>query len=92
MESQEILCRIYGKVQMVMFRDFVQRNARMLELSGYVRNDADGSVEILAQGGKEKLQQLVECLKKGPLLASVLRVDVEWRAASEQRDGFKIVY
>ncbi|MEX0652238.1 MAG: acylphosphatase [Candidatus Paceibacterota bacterium] len=71
---EEIRCIVSGKVQMVMFRDFVQRKARKLGLTGFVKNNPDGSVEVVAQGAREKLTQLLEHLQKGPFLAHVVRV------------------
>ena len=89
---KEIECRVTGKVQMVLFRDFVQKKARALELVGFVENMDDGSVQIVAQGIKERLEKLVEYLHKGPFLARVARIDVEWRDSQEQFSDFKILY
>ena len=94
---EEIHANIKGKVQAVMFRDFVQRRARLLHLSGWVKNLSDGGVEVVAQGKKEQLKELIELLKKGPVLAkadlaSVEEVRVSWVKPKERFDGFKIVY
>lgn len=89
---KEIRCNITGKVQMVMYRDFVQRKARGLNISGTVENREDRSVEVVAQGTEENLQKLIEYLHKGPFLARVARVDVEWREPQENFSGFKIIY
>ncbi len=90
MENEEIYCRAYGKVQMVMFRDFVCRNARALGLSGYVRNSEDGSVEVLAQGDRQGLEKLIERIHGGSLLARVEKADVEWRTPARTFDDFVI--
>ncbi|MCW9054827.1 MAG: acylphosphatase [Candidatus Pacebacteria bacterium] len=92
MENQEITCKITGKVQMVMFRDFVQRHARSLGIRGTVENLDDGSVEVVAQGSEDKLKKLIEHLHKGPFLARVLRVDTRWREPSGEFDSFSILY
>ena len=89
---QEIKAKISGKVQMVMFRDFVQRHSRSLGLRGTVENLDDGSMEVIAQGSEEKLEKLIERLHKGPFLARVIRVDVEWREPKEDFGGFTILY
>lgn len=89
---QEIHCKVVGKVQMVMFRDFVRRHARSLGLTGTVQNLPDGSVEVVAQGNEAELDALIEKLHKGPFLAHVIRVDVERRKPSGSFDGFTIVY
>ena len=87
---QEIKCKITGKVQMVMFRDFIQRYARSLGLHGLVRNLKDGSVEVIAQGSEDKLDEFIGHLHKGPLLAKVIRVEVKKREPTEDFDGFTI--
>ncbi|MEK7628104.1 MAG: acylphosphatase [Patescibacteria group bacterium] len=87
---QEIHCLVFGRVQMVMFRDFTARGARSLGLTGFVRNLADGSVEVVAQGAKEKLEALVVRLKKGSLLSRVDNVQVTWCEATQSFDGFII--
>lgn len=92
MSFKEIRARVGGRVQMVMFRDFVQRKARALNISGTVLNKDDGTVAIVAQGSEENLRTLIEHLHKGPFLARVARVDVEWREPKEHYVGFKILY
>lgn len=89
---QEIHCVVKGRVQMVMYRDFVKRGARSLGLTGWVKNLSDGTVEIVARGEKEKLEQLVARMKKGPLLSKVEDVRVEWREPSQHFDSFDIVF
>lgn len=93
-----IYCRIYGRVQMVMYRDYATRKARSLGLVGYVRNLTDGSVEIFAEGTKEALETYVEKLHRGSILSRVERVDVAWDARVPEDmhgtsfDSFDIVY
>jgi len=77
---------------MVMFRDFIQRKARGLDLSGFVENKGDGSVHTIVQGREENLEKFIEHLHKGPFLAKVARVAVEWREPKETFSGFKIKY
>jgi acylphosphatase len=89
---QEIHCIVKGRVQMVMFRDFVQRKARGLGLFGSVRNLPDGAVEVIAQGEKEKLEALVKKMRKGSLLAHVNTVSVTWCTPTQPFDGFHIVF
>ena len=89
---KEIECRVAGKVQVVMFRDFVHRKARSLNIVGEVENMDDRSVRVLAQGEEVNLEKLIEHLHKGPFLARVVRVDVVWREPQDQFAYFKIVY
>ena len=90
--KQEIKCIITGRVQVVMFRDFTKRKAQTLNIVGTVRNVDDGSIEVIAQGYKEELEEFVTYLEKGPPLAHVAHVDVVWRESKEKFDGFMIVY
>ena len=89
---EEIYCRVDGRVQMVMFRDFAQRKARGLGLVGYVHNRSDGTVEVLAQGDTEDLKEFIVYLQKGPLLARVDGVEVEWRKPEKEFSSFEIVF
>jgi len=65
---------IRGRVQGVGFRAWTQRRARELGLRGWVRNLADGSVDVCAQGDARALERLYELLRKGPPLARVREV------------------
>jgi len=83
---------VYGLVQGVNYRYFVQRNAESIGLSGYVRNLDDGNVEVVAEGEKEKLAQLIAKLEVGPRAACVEGVEVEWLSYSGRYSGFDIVF
>jgi acylphosphatase len=69
---------ITGRVQGVGFRWYVLRAATTLGLAGEVRNRADGAVEIEAEGVRERLEELVEAAREGPVTAIVSRADVRW--------------
>lgn len=71
--AQEFLIR--GRVQGVGYRNFVERFARRLELAGYVRNLADGSVLVVAQGPPRRLDELASLLARGPRFAEVAAVE-----------------
>jgi len=90
--KKRIECKIIGMVQMVMYRDFSQRKARGLGISGYVKNMPDGSVFLTAEGEEEKLNKLILKLKKGPMLAEVADVSVFWKDATGEFNDFKIEY
>ncbi len=67
---------VHGRVQGVFFRDFVRHRASSLGLTGFVRNLPDGaSVEVVAEGETEKLDQLLEYLKAGPATAHIENVE-----------------
>jgi acylphosphatase len=67
---------VRGRVQGVGFRWFVEREAHMLGIAGWVRNNHDGGVEILAQGTRDQLAGLHSRLREGPRAARVDAVDV----------------
>ncbi len=62
---------VRGRVQGVGFRWFVEREAHVLGIAGWVRNNADGSVEVLAMGSGDQLLQLRSRLRSGPRAARV---------------------
>ena len=66
--------RIYGQVQGVGFRFFTRRKAIQLNLTGRVRNLADGSVEVVAQGEEAQINLLRNWLAQGSKSAVVKRV------------------
>lgn len=65
-----------GKVQGVGYRYFVKIQADLLSLKGWVRNLADGDVEVQAFGTEMQLNSFLSQLKKGPPLAKVEKLDV----------------
>jgi acylphosphatase len=81
---------VRGQVQGVGFRMWAQRRARMLRISGYVRNLADGSVEVVGEGSHEALEQLLAILRHGPESADVRSVQVTWDACAGVSDRFEI--
>jgi acylphosphatase len=60
-----------GRVQGVGFRWFVEREAHILGIAGWVRNNSDSSVEVLAQGTRDQLSGLRSRLQQGPRAARV---------------------
>jgi acylphosphatase len=75
---RRVMVKIRGRVQGVGFRYFVQRAARARKLSGYVRNEADGSVVVEAQGLESGLEALLQELQFGPSSATVERIHADW--------------
>jgi acylphosphatase len=62
---------VRGRVQGVGFRWFVEREAHILGIAGWVRNNSDSSVEVLAQGTRDQLSGLRSRLQQGPRAARV---------------------
>jgi acylphosphatase len=85
--KSNLLARRYvvrGRVQGVGFRWFVDYEARKLGLAGWVRNNLDGCVELLAIGTEQQLAALKAKLKQGPRAA---RVDDVWENPAEVIEG-----
>jgi len=81
---------VSGRVQGVFFRDHTQRWASSLGLAGWVRNIADGRVEAVAEGEKEKIEDLIGYLKQGPPVARVEDVEVSWEEPKGEFSDFRV--
>lgn len=66
--------QVKGRVQGVGFRWYVRVSGRRLQLSGWVKNLSDGSVEVAAAGSDDRLAELRKLLKRGPDGADVSEV------------------
>ncbi|MFA6451124.1 MAG: acylphosphatase [bacterium] len=84
--------KITGIVQGVGFRYFTQRRAIALGLNGYAKNLPDGGVEVVAEGPREKLEELLIDLHQGPPMASVDCAHTVWIDKDKPRfSGFSIM-
>jgi len=81
---------ISGQVQGVGYRISARNVAEGLNLTGWVRNIADGGVEIMAEGDIEPLEQLVAWAKNGPTYAQVYDVEIKQLSATGEFTGFFI--
>ena len=78
MSKARLHVTVHGRVQGVGFRYWVVEQAQRLDLTGWVRNLPGREVEVLAEGERVDLEQLLERLKDGPLMARVTDVDADW--------------
>ena len=76
---------ISGRVQGVFFRANVRNKANELGLKGYAKNLADGNVEVAAEGDEEKINELIEFIKKGPGIAKATDI----RMRHKEPENFK---
>lgn len=84
-----LVARVEGRVQGVGFRAWTAQHARDLGLDGWARNDADGSVEVVAQGPRDQLERLLRALDGGDLdrPGRVDAVHVQWDEPRPDADG-----
>lgn len=81
---------IVGSVQGVGFRWFTHDAAAREGVHGWVRNLADGSVEVVAEGEQTSIDRLEAAVRRGPSSARVERVDVDELAPTGRTAGFEI--
>ena len=79
---------IHGRVQGVFFRESMRLQAVQLNVNGWARNQADGTVEAVIQGSAESVSKLLEWAQRGPPLAKVTRIDQD--AASGEWITFEV--
>jgi acylphosphatase len=81
---------VEGRVQGVGFRAFVQRNAALLGLCGWVRNRWNGTVEVIAEGSCLEAEKLLNALQRGPYYGTTQNVVFDWLPATGEFTGFRI--
>lgn len=81
---------IRGRVQGVFFRASMRDKAGELDVTGWVRNRADGRVEFVAEGNADAVQQLVEWAAVGPPHAHVTDVEIEDETPTGSERHFRI--
>lgn len=81
---------VNGRVQGVYFRAYTQKQAIKLNINGYVKNQSNGSVEIIATGEQKNLDGFIEWCHKGPMLAKVSHVAVTNYSLAEKFKQFEI--
>ncbi len=68
---------IYGKVQGIYFRAYTQAEGNKIGVKGWVKNRADGAVEVVVEGEPEKVAQMLAWLKQGSPGSQVVKVEVK---------------
>jgi len=90
-EKARISMIISGRVQGVFFRYKTLREAQKLGLTGWVKNLDGGQVEVLAEGAKDKLEELAEWTKRGSRQAQVEKVEIKWQEYGGEFKEFIII-
>lgn len=81
-----------GRVQGVAYRFYAEKMAARLDVTGWVRNLADGRVEILAEGAAVSIETFLERLRDGPSLARVDSFDVRREPATGEFGDFRVAF
>jgi acylphosphatase len=90
METTQFRAIVRGHVQGVYYRARTVQEAQALGLAGFARNREDGSVEVVAQGPRPDLEKLIDYLHRGPSLARVTGVELDWNDQSPAPRPFAI--
>ena len=91
MSEKNLFCVVSGQVQGVCFRASTREQAKALGLRGYAKNLANGSVEVLARGDSASVDQLLEWLHQGPVMARVDSIEIlEFSDEIAEIDGFEV--
>ena len=84
--------KICGRVQGVCFRHYCREMAEQLGLTGWVRNNEAGRVEVVSEGEEEKVLRLVEWCRRGPPYAHVVHCETTYDKATGEYDSFEIQF
>ena len=88
----KIIVTILGNVQGVFFRTYAKECADVLEITGWVKNEDDGTVKLEAQHFNEDiLKDFIEKIQEGSSLSEIERVEVSWSEAEEEWEHFRIL-
>lgn len=85
-----LMALVAGRVQGVYFRAYTQREAARLKVCGYALNRLDGAVDVVAEGDRVALEQLVAWLQRGSPNAYVVSVTAQWAPATGAFAGFAV--
>ena len=81
-----------GTVHGVGFRYTAERLARRFPVTGYVRNLADGRVEVVAEGGEAALKEFLGAIRGSSMKDYIRDLEVQWSEAQNCFNGFRIGY
>ncbi len=91
-EKAQLQAIVRGRVQGVNFRYYTRQQARQLGITGYVRNLWDGTVQVVAEGTRHRLGQLLNWLHTGPSMAFVEKVEAQWLPFGGEFQHFEVRY
>lgn len=86
---KRVAVQFEGNVQGVGFRWTAARAARQAGVVGWVRNEPDGSVRLVAEGGEAEIEQLLESIRAA-MAGHIRRERLDWSDAAAEFDSFEI--
>ena len=89
-EKARVHIFVSGRVQGVLYRHNTQKMAQKLGLTGQVGNLADGRVEAVFEGEKDKIEEMIKWAKRGPFLAKVENLEIIWEEYKGEFPNFEI--
>lgn len=90
--KERLHVKIEGTVQGVFFREKAKEKANELELTGWIKNNPDGTVEAVFEGEEKNLRSMLNFCREGPTDAVVETVEEEWEDATEEYYSFDIEF
>ena len=91
-QQKQVTAIVHGYVQGVSFRYHTHRAANRLGMTGWVANQRDGTVKVVAEGDEAALRQMVAFLHEGSPAAHVQRVEEKWADATGEFSRFSVKY
>lgn len=82
---------VHGNVQGVGYRYYALHSAHVYGVTGWVKNMLDGTVKVVAEGTHDAIQQFVDALRSGPMLANVHTITTHTSSVLEHFQNFKVV-
>lgn len=81
---------VSGKVQGVFYREFARKEADKMNIKGFVRNLRDGTVELVAEGDDDKVNDFIKSCKKGSFASFVKNVEIKQEKPSNEFEDFEV--
>lgn len=92
MKTRQVIVRYEGRVQGVGFRWVVRELASRRAVSGFVRNEPDRSVTVVAEGTEDELMRLLQDVRGSRLAGGIGAEKVQWADAQGRPEGFSIAH
>jgi acylphosphatase len=88
--TKQLEAVVHGRVQGVSFRYYTRQEAQRLRVMGWVANQRDGTVRVIAQGSDSTISQFIDFLHRGPSMAHVDKVETKWVEVTKKFTRFSI--